>query len=204
MRRKRSPITPGPFIFGRLLFIVCTISWGLGLYSQEPKFVDVTGRSGIEFIHRCGSREKNKIVEVNGSGVALFDCDQDGDLDVYFVNAGEGGEKGAGVARAVNALYRNEGGWKFTDITASSRTGDPGWGRECRKDKENGILKIGKWYMKSGVGLILVASSSTVILIAMKRGNSSKACSLVMRYSSEMFEAAALTSSAKSSGTSTR
>jgi len=78
------------------------------------------------------------------------------------------------------------------------------WGRECRKDKENGILKIGKWYMKSGVGLILVASSSTVILIAMKRGNSSKACSLVMRYSSEMFEAAALTSSAKSSGTSTR
>ncbi|MCH2585362.1 MAG: VCBS repeat-containing protein, partial [Planctomycetes bacterium] len=91
----------------------------------DPQFLDVTQRTGIDFIHSCGSREKARIYEVNGSGVALFDCDQDGDLDIYFVNASGGKEA---VPRAVNALYRNNGDWSFSNITARSGTGDPGWG----------------------------------------------------------------------------
>ena len=91
----------------------------------DPQFLDVTKRTGIDFIHSCGSREKSRIYEVNGSGLALFDCDQDGDLDIYFVNASGGKEAGPG---AVNALYRNDGDWSFSNITARSGTGDPGWG----------------------------------------------------------------------------
>ncbi|SVE47198.1 uncharacterized protein METZ01_LOCUS500052, partial [marine metagenome] len=116
-----------PFLSSRLLLLVCAICSSVRLCARDPEFVDVTERSGIEFLHRCGSPEKKRIDEVNGSGVALFDCDQDGDLDVYLVNAGSGQDVRA-AAGAVNGLYRNDGGWKFTDITALSQAGDPGWG----------------------------------------------------------------------------
>lgn len=111
------------FLFGLAFFA------GVGErgVAQDPRFVDVTQRSGIDFTHSCGSAEKNWIFEVNGGGVALFDCDQDGDLDVYFVNS-PGGKDAEEAAKPVNALYRNDGGWRFSDITASSGTGDPGWG----------------------------------------------------------------------------
>ena len=95
--------------------------------AQGLQFVDITKQAGIDFVHSCGSREKARIFEVNGSGVALFDCDQDGDLDIYFVNASSA-ESNAGNPKPVNTLYRNDGNWRFRDITASSGTGDPGWG----------------------------------------------------------------------------
>ena len=107
--------------------LCCFLAAGfiLPVIAGEPQFLDVTQRTGIDFIHSCGSREKTRIYEVNGSGVALFDCDQDGDLGIYFVNASSGKEAGP---RAVNALYRNDGNWSFSNVTASSGTGDPGWG----------------------------------------------------------------------------
>lgn len=111
-------------------FLCCAAFFATGGergFSRDPQFVDVTQRTGIDFVHSCGSAEKTWIFEVNGSGVALFDCDRDGDLDVYFVN-GSSGKIGKGKPEPVNALYRNDGNWRFTDITASSGTGDPGWG----------------------------------------------------------------------------
>ena len=116
-----------PLLYSRLLLLVCAICSSVRLCARDPEFVDVTERSGIGFLHRCGSPGKKRIDEVNGSGVALFDCDQDGDLDVYLVNAGSGQDVRA-AGGAVNGLYRNDGGWKFTDITALSQAGDPGWG----------------------------------------------------------------------------
>ena len=43
------------------------------LLTAQPRFEDVTERSGIHFKHVSGSAEKDYILEVNGSGVALFD-----------------------------------------------------------------------------------------------------------------------------------
>jgi hypothetical protein len=89
--------------------------------------VDVTDRTGIEFRHRSGSESKDWIAEVNGSGVALFDYDRDGDLDVYVVNCGADPlEPGDPSGR--NALYRNDGAWRFRDVTADTGLGDLGWG----------------------------------------------------------------------------
>jgi hypothetical protein len=100
----------------------------LGLFlSAQPQFEDVTARSGIHFRHVSGSPEKDYILEVNGSGVALFDCDGDGDLDIYFAN----GSKLAflpGEKRPQDALYRNDGAWKFTDTTEPAGLGAEGWG----------------------------------------------------------------------------
>ena len=50
-----------------------------------------------------------------GQGAACADYDNDGDVDLYVTNFG------------VNVLYRNNGDGTFTDVTASTRVGDPGW-----------------------------------------------------------------------------
>lgn len=92
-----------------------------------PRFEAVGARSGIRFRHVCGSAEKDWIYEVNGSGVALFDHDGDGDLDLYLVN-GSRLEPTADATPPRNALYRNEGNWKFTDVTRTAGVGDEGWG----------------------------------------------------------------------------
>ena len=49
-------------------------------------FRDGTKESGLEFVAICGDSQKDYVLEVNGSGVALLDFDLDGDLDVFFVN----------------------------------------------------------------------------------------------------------------------
>jgi len=89
-------------------------------------FTDVTKISGITFSH-VSSPEKKYIVESMSGGVALFDYDKDGFLDVYLVNAPT-------VATALtpkqsrSELWRNRGDGIFVDVTESSGVGYPGWG----------------------------------------------------------------------------
>ena len=61
------------------------------------------------------------------AGLALFDYDSDGDVDIYFLNgAPMPGTKVDVVPR--DALYRNDGNWKFTDVTDQAGVGDAGHG----------------------------------------------------------------------------
>ena len=50
------------------------------------KFVDTTASSGIHFVHKASHTSKKYLPETMGSGVALFDYDNDGRLDVFLVN----------------------------------------------------------------------------------------------------------------------
>ena len=110
-----------------LAAILVSLSPRVRAQVQVPEFADVTERTGITFLHRCGSLEKDWIVEVDGSGAALLDYDGDGDLDIYFVNASLFDLKPSDP-HPRNALYRNDGGWKFTDVTDEAGVGDEGWG----------------------------------------------------------------------------
>ena len=88
---------------------------------------DVTGQTGITFQHTDGSSGRYYIVEAMSAGLALFDYDNDGDIDIYFLNgAARPGTKPK--KRPRNALYRNDGGWKFTEVTRQAGVGDPGHG----------------------------------------------------------------------------
>lgn len=78
----------------------------------------------LDFLHVAGTPEKRYIVETMGSGVALFDYDEDGDLDIYLVNAGTLEDAGY-----PNRLFRNEGEWRFTDVTDRAGVGDRGFGQ---------------------------------------------------------------------------
>ncbi|MHC4784270.1 MAG: FG-GAP repeat domain-containing protein [Planctomycetota bacterium] len=88
---------------------------------------DVTGKTGITFRHVDGSGGNLYIMEFVSAGLALFDYDNDGDIDIYFLNgAALKGTDYKTVPR--NALYRNDGKLKFTDVTDISGLGDTGFG----------------------------------------------------------------------------
>jgi hypothetical protein len=83
--------------------------------------------SGITFIHTDGGSGRRYIMETVSAGLAVFDYDNDGDSDIYFLN----GAPLQGTTTDTcprNALYRNEGSWRFTEVTDSAGVGDPGYG----------------------------------------------------------------------------
>ena len=89
---------------------------------------DVTGETAVAFVHTDGSSGQRYIPETVTAGLALFDYNGDGFIDVYFLNGAplRGAETDGPPPR--NALYRNEGGWRFTDVTDEAGVGDTGFG----------------------------------------------------------------------------
>ena len=91
------------------------------------QFVDVTARLGIHFTHQASPTTQKYLVETMGSGVALFDCDGDGRLDIFFVNGARIDDpmpKGALPAKDGpkywNRLYHQKADGTFEDVTEKS------------------------------------------------------------------------------------
>src|SRR6185503_10420528 len=95
---------------------------------QPPKitFTDITTQAGITFKH-VASPEKKYIVESMSGGVALFDYDNDGDLDIYLVNALTV-DLVKSKGKTKSDLYRNDGNGKFTEVGEKAGVSDIGWG----------------------------------------------------------------------------
>jgi enediyne biosynthesis protein E4 len=92
--------------------------------SDDPPWLTAVPatRSGVSFIHRSGHVDGVfPIAEEVGGAVALIDYDGDGDLDLFFGQAGKLPTVRGGVtddASARSVLFRNDGGWAFTDVSA--------------------------------------------------------------------------------------
>ncbi|MFC2076291.1 CRTAC1 family protein [candidate division KSB1 bacterium] len=101
------------------------------LFAQPAvRLADITAGSGIDFRHYDGRSGRRYITETIGSGAALFDYDNDGDMDVYLVNAaGQPGKSYDNPPR--NSLYRNDGNLRFTDVTEEAGVDDAGYGAGC-------------------------------------------------------------------------
>jgi len=92
-------------------------------------FINVTGKSGIDsFHHRSGTPEKNYILEVPGSGVALLDYDNDGWLDIYLVNGSTFAALKGKEAPPRAALFHNNHDGTFTDVTDKAGVANERWG----------------------------------------------------------------------------
>jgi enediyne biosynthesis protein E4 len=94
--------------------------------SIEVRFTDVTKQAGITFRH-VASPEKKYIVESMSGGVALFDYDNDGYLDIFFVNSLTV-DLVKSNQKTRSALYHNNGDGTFTDVTDKAGLADVGWG----------------------------------------------------------------------------
>lgn len=110
------------------LFLLWQFSRGL-LFAAEPKIIFrvVTSQTGISFCHTDGSTGRRHIVETVASGLATFDYDGDGLIDVYFLNGAPLDEPHPSVPPR-NALYRNLGGLRFAEVTEKAAVGDTGYG----------------------------------------------------------------------------
>ena len=111
-----------------LIFVVaplCVLP-AAGQPPASPRFTDITEQAGVAFKH-VSSPDKRYIVESMSGGVALFDYDHDGRLDIYLVNSLTVDlVKSKGKTRS--ALYRNNGDGTFADVTDKAGVGDVGWG----------------------------------------------------------------------------
>ena len=98
----------------------------VGTSSDRLVFRDIAAESGLVFRFDTGSRGKHDLPEIMGGGVALIDFDGDGDLDVYLCN---GGPIVADPKRVDPPcrLFRNEGGWRFTDVTDEANAPGPSY-----------------------------------------------------------------------------
>jgi len=126
-------------------------SWaGSSVSGQTPgPFVDVTSESGLDFVHANGAEGQLLLPEVIGSGGALFDYDNDGDLDLFAVQGSQvpgsgtrdpgSGTRGSGSGEPGppgSRLFRNDLTVKadgtrtlrFTDVTKSSGVVATGYG----------------------------------------------------------------------------
>ncbi|HET6382119.1 MAG TPA: CRTAC1 family protein [Armatimonadota bacterium] len=95
------------------------------LTARPLRFTDVTRASGVRWEYENGATGRHLYIETIGGGVALFDYNNDGLLDIFAVQGGP--VPGAtGKERRFNqksVLYRNNGDGTFTDVTVAAGLG---------------------------------------------------------------------------------
>ena len=82
--------------------------------------------TGIDFVHVSGDSEHKPFPAVNGSGIAAFDYDLDGQIDLYFAT-GRAFPIDPANAGPSNRCYRQQGRWSFQDVTRQTRLGHTGY-----------------------------------------------------------------------------
>ncbi len=94
---------------------------GTGLGVQ---FVDVAREAGLNAKTIFGAEKTNKfLLETTGCGVAFIDYDNDGWLDLFFVNGLRFDTTFPKGSEPISRLYKNNRDGTFTDVTAEGRRG---------------------------------------------------------------------------------
>jgi hypothetical protein len=105
---------------------------------QIADFVDIAEKAGLNMMNVFGGKDTKKyIIETTGTGVAIFDYDNDGWPDIFLVNGTtlEGFPQGKAPT---SHLYHNNHDGSFTDVTAQAGLADSGWGQGvCVGDYDN-------------------------------------------------------------------
>jgi hypothetical protein len=105
---------------------------------EEPIFRDVAAQTGLNFHHFNGATGRHYMPEIMGAGVALFDYDNDGDLDIYLVQGTRLDRDGKPLFppppgwKPGNRLFKNllaeTGELRFVDVTEKAGVGHIGYG----------------------------------------------------------------------------
>ena len=102
---------------------LCRAAIGRGLAppgTAPITFENILPGSGIDFVLNNSASEHRYQAETMAGGVALFDYNNDGLLDIYFTNCAHLPDLDKSSPRFHNRLYRNNGNGTFTDVTESA------------------------------------------------------------------------------------
>ena len=95
---------------------------------QPIRFEDVAERAGVHFITENSPTPERHQPETMPAGVALFDYDGDGLLDIYLVNGADMPSLVKTGPKFYNRLFRNNGNGTFTDVTEHAGVAGTGYG----------------------------------------------------------------------------
>ena len=103
--------------------------------SSMMRFSDVTSAAGVNFQHLASHTSKKYLIETMGSGVALFDYDNDGRLDIFLVNGAALSDPMPATSipqkvdsRYWNRLYHQKPDGTFEDVTERAGLRGSGYG----------------------------------------------------------------------------
>jgi len=101
----------------------------------EVHFEDIALKAGLSSANVSGAPQGKKyIVETTGNGVAIFDFDNDGLMDIFLPSAATLDNPEASNSR----LYRNLGDLRFEDVTKKAGLDKGGWAQgACAGDYDN-------------------------------------------------------------------
>ena len=111
-------------------FLIC-----ITLISQAQKkgvmFTDITKKAGIHFKYTIGDFTYRNIIESSGSGITIFDYNNDNLMDLYLMNGtyleGISDPEGKVFRNTPNELYRNNGDGTFTEVAQKAGLDDRHW-----------------------------------------------------------------------------
>ncbi len=109
----------------KTLISILVIVFPLFLNAQKKEvFTDFTKKAGIDFKYNFGDHTYVNIIESSGSGITIFDYNNDGWMDIFLMNGtyleGISSVDGKEFTNTPDALYRNNGDGTFTDVTAKA------------------------------------------------------------------------------------
>ena len=137
---------------------------GVAWFSEESI------QRGVEFVHVSGHRDKHLLPEITGSGVALFDMNGDGWLDIYLVQSGSLTQLESDDIY-LNELYLNQGDATFAKQQFATSAADAGYGMgvavgdyDNDGDSDLYVTNVGenRLYSNDGTGIFTDVGSSAL------------------------------------------
>jgi enediyne biosynthesis protein E4 len=107
------------------------ITFELQAQKKNVLFTDITKKAGITFKYTFGDNSYKNIIESSGSGITVFDYNNDGFMDLYLMNGtyleGISDPSGKIYKNSHNELYKNNGNGTFTEVSKAAGVGGHQW-----------------------------------------------------------------------------
>jgi len=113
------------------LVVLLLITTDASRQRNNIRFTDITRRAGIDFMYTFGDYSYKNILESSGSGITVFDFNNDKLMDLYLMNgtyiAGISDPDGKVFKGTRNKLYKNNGDGTFTETARAANVDDSNW-----------------------------------------------------------------------------
>ena len=112
---------------GRACVLLACVTLAVPILPGQIRFRDVAEEAGVRFVLESRPTHARRMIEAVAGGVAAFDADADGLIDIYFTNGADAESLKKQGERHSNRLFRNLGGFNFTDVTDRANAAGHGY-----------------------------------------------------------------------------